>query len=304
MRILVAEDDQVLADGLLRSLRNAGYAVDRVSSGTEADAALARAIRDQGRVVLPMTQATTGAILSGEVRPLDMFADAAAAIGHSQVEFDPDGIARSVYLWEGFGEARHPQLALALLRLLEPEPAGRFPPPPPGAELDHQQWQRANWLRVPFSGPPGTYTHYSYRAVLAGEVPPENLHNKILMVGTTAAGMGDAVPTPTSGLSRPMPGVEVQANVFDALRRGAAVVPLSPWVSAAVAMVMVAVLVPWMKAPPVGADNTTVKLSVPSTSVSLVMFTVTVALVASGAKVTIPLVPAKSVAVAVPDPAC
>ena len=25
MRILVAEDDQVLADGLLRSLRNAGY---------------------------------------------------------------------------------------------------------------------------------------------------------------------------------------------------------------------------------------------------------------------------------------
>ena len=41
MRILIAEDDQVLADGLLRSLRNAGYAVDRVGSGTEADAALA-----------------------------------------------------------------------------------------------------------------------------------------------------------------------------------------------------------------------------------------------------------------------
>ena len=41
MRILIAEDDQVLADGLLRSLRNAGYAVDQVGSGTEADAALA-----------------------------------------------------------------------------------------------------------------------------------------------------------------------------------------------------------------------------------------------------------------------
>ena len=40
MRILIAEDDQVLADGLLRSLRNAGYAVDRVASGSEADAAL------------------------------------------------------------------------------------------------------------------------------------------------------------------------------------------------------------------------------------------------------------------------
>ena len=41
MRILIAEDDQVLADGLLRSLRNAGYAADHVGSGSEADAALA-----------------------------------------------------------------------------------------------------------------------------------------------------------------------------------------------------------------------------------------------------------------------
>ena len=41
MRILIAEDDQVLADGLLRSLRAAGYATDQVHSGTEADAALA-----------------------------------------------------------------------------------------------------------------------------------------------------------------------------------------------------------------------------------------------------------------------
>jgi two-component system, OmpR family, response regulator len=40
MRILVAEDDQVLADGLARSLRQAGYAVDRVASGGEADTAL------------------------------------------------------------------------------------------------------------------------------------------------------------------------------------------------------------------------------------------------------------------------
>ena len=40
MRVLIAEDDQVLADGLLRSLRGVGYAVDQVSSGSEADAAL------------------------------------------------------------------------------------------------------------------------------------------------------------------------------------------------------------------------------------------------------------------------
>jgi len=40
MRILVAEDDPSLAEGLIRSLRQAGYAVDCAKNGSEADAAL------------------------------------------------------------------------------------------------------------------------------------------------------------------------------------------------------------------------------------------------------------------------
>jgi two-component system OmpR family response regulator len=41
VRILIAEDDAVLADGLTRSLRQSGYSVDCVKDGTAADAALA-----------------------------------------------------------------------------------------------------------------------------------------------------------------------------------------------------------------------------------------------------------------------
>jgi len=41
VRILIAEDDEVLADGLSRSLRAAGYAVDVVGNGQAADSALA-----------------------------------------------------------------------------------------------------------------------------------------------------------------------------------------------------------------------------------------------------------------------
>lgn len=40
MRILIAEDDEVLADGLSRAMQQAGYAVDRVSDGSEAEAIL------------------------------------------------------------------------------------------------------------------------------------------------------------------------------------------------------------------------------------------------------------------------
>jgi len=40
MRILVAEDDAILADGVSRTLRQSGYAVDWVKNGLEADSAL------------------------------------------------------------------------------------------------------------------------------------------------------------------------------------------------------------------------------------------------------------------------
>jgi len=43
MRVLIAEDDSILADGLVRSLRHSGYAVDAVRSGSAADSALATA---------------------------------------------------------------------------------------------------------------------------------------------------------------------------------------------------------------------------------------------------------------------
>ncbi len=40
MRILIAEDDAIIADGLARSLRQGGYAVDWAPNGLEADTAL------------------------------------------------------------------------------------------------------------------------------------------------------------------------------------------------------------------------------------------------------------------------
>lgn len=40
MRILIAEDDSIIADGLTRSLRQGGYAVDWAANGFDAEAAL------------------------------------------------------------------------------------------------------------------------------------------------------------------------------------------------------------------------------------------------------------------------
>ena len=46
MRLLIAEDDPILADGLLHALRRSGYAVDCVSDGASADAAIAASAFD------------------------------------------------------------------------------------------------------------------------------------------------------------------------------------------------------------------------------------------------------------------
>ena len=41
MRILLAEDDEIIAEGLVRAFRRGGFAVDHVASGSDADTALA-----------------------------------------------------------------------------------------------------------------------------------------------------------------------------------------------------------------------------------------------------------------------
>lgn len=46
MRILLAEDDRIIADGLCRSLRQAGYAVDCAENGQAADTALLTNVYD------------------------------------------------------------------------------------------------------------------------------------------------------------------------------------------------------------------------------------------------------------------
>lgn len=212
------------------------------------DRALAAAIGAHGGVVLPVTHATHAARSDGEGRPSAPFADAAAALGHIHIELDPDGIARSVYLWEGMNSARHPQLALAMLGLDDPARLRRFTPP---EDASQPGWARAEWMRIPFRGPPGTFRHVSYVDILRGEVPEALLRDAVVLVGATAVGMGDMVPTPTSGHAGLMPGVEVHANILAALRRGEVISTVAPvWVTLSSALAVLALMLVMLRTRP------------------------------------------------------
>ncbi len=194
-----------------------------------ADQALAAAIKRSGRVILPvyMEESRSGG-LPYEALPLPLLADAAAGLGHVHVQLDHDGIARSVYLQEGLGSPYWPNLSMAILQHLEPQqwralPGERNPQPDAGMHT----WVRDHRLIIPYAGPPGHFQRISYHKVLDGEFAADTFKDKIALVGVTVPGLGDALPTPVSGLSHPMPGVEINANILDTVRNNLAITEIA-----------------------------------------------------------------------------
>ncbi len=214
------------------------------------DLALAHAIGEHGQVVLPVMveQPRLGGQLV-ETLPLPQLANAAASLGHVHVELDADGIARSTYLYEGLETPHWPHFSLAILQLGDTLMATniRAPDTRPASPF---VWTRAQRILIPFTGPPGHFQRISYAQVLKGEFAAGTFRDKIVMVGVTATGLGDFLPTPVSGLSQAMPGIEVNANILTTLRQGITIETISPfnrWLLSALIVLLSALLFPFLR---------------------------------------------------------
>ncbi len=195
----------------------------------EGDQALVRALAAHGRVVLPVVaeqQGTGGQLM--ETLPLPELSEVAAALGHVDIDLDRDGMARSVYLQAGLGAPHWPHLALALLRLIQPEEWRQVPGlrNPEASEGSPYNWVRDHQIWLSFAGPPGSYPRVGYADLLSGRVPAERLRDKLVLIGVTVAAIDD-LPTPMSAEAQLMPGVEIVANVLDTLLRQAAIAPIA-----------------------------------------------------------------------------
>ncbi len=212
------------------------------------DRRLAEAIARAGNVVLPLhMHRFPGEAAPRAALPPPALASAAHGLGHIHVELGGDGVARSVFLREGLGGAGWDHWSLALLRAGgEPVPGGRLPgerrPAPaarPAADAP-AAWWRDHWLQVPFAGPPGHFRRVSYVDVLDGRVDPQVLRGAYVLVGATAVGMGDTYLTPMASRDALMPGVELSANVLDALRQGIGLRRAAAWENALFSLVPMA----------------------------------------------------------------
>jgi len=195
------------------------------------DQLLTQAIERNGHVVLPVLLEQTrlrGHLL--ETLPLPELTQAAASIGHVHVELDPDGIARGTYLYEGLGEAHWPHIGMSVLKIINEVDDSYNTPKTTNSNKFNKPW---TWIRkqhflIPFIGPPGSFKTTSYINVLNDQVLAETLKDKIVLVGVTAAGLGDSLPTPVSGLAQPMPGIEINANIVQAIKSNSLVKIINP----------------------------------------------------------------------------
>lgn len=212
-----------------------------------ADAALARAVDDCGRIVLPLvieTASVGGQVL--ETPPLPELVSAATGLGRVGVRLDDDGIARSVDLHEGVGAANWSLFAAELLRVAQQQPRQQSFNPSAVVSGGAHELLRQDERRIAYAGPPGSIPRISFAQILDGRMPPETFAGKIVLVGVTAVGLGDFLPTPVSAKAQPMPGVEVQGNILLSLQEDRLSRPLPRWASALCCAVLALLPLLWL----------------------------------------------------------
>jgi len=152
--------------------------------------------------------------------PIPRLAAAAQALGHVTMIADPDGTTRWEALVVEHRGYYYPSLGVQAVRLALGVDAtalkldfGRvLEIGPIVAPVDPR-----NRMLLDYAGPPGTFRHLSATDVLAGAIPKDAFRDRVVFVGTTAAGTFDLRVTPVSPV---LSGVEKHANVAENLLAG------------------------------------------------------------------------------------
>lgn len=191
---------------------------DADSARPEDDQHLARAIGALP-VYLPLDytdpSAASPGVRTGFTDPLAMLAQHAEGIGHANVAPDADDRVRTIFRYEGTAERLVPYVGLLMATgAQDASPADPVFEPRGG-------WSKLSRFGFRFAGPAGTYRTESFVDVLRGAVSADSLRGKYLMVGALAdSRVNDQLAVVGVGARSSMPGVEIHANAFDALRQG------------------------------------------------------------------------------------
>ncbi len=212
------------------------------------DRVLAKAMKDAGNVVL--VAKISNSFPQGRlwVEPLPLFAQNAVAVGHAQAVLGPDSICRSIPVRELSLEGPRWAFALEVARVAQ----GKMLEDD-GGELrigERKIFTEGGGSRVVPAGVESEATRLlpiDFRGQLSpGETSPpffavsvvdlldrkasSQLQGKAVLIGFGSTEIGDRIPTPVSG-KLPMPGVEIHANLIDAILAGRNLRLLKGWLN-------------------------------------------------------------------------
>jgi adenylate cyclase len=174
----------------------------------------------------------------GFIGNVDVLQNAAAGAGFFDTIPDVDGVVRRAPLVMRYEDKLYPTLALDMARLyyfekeftplMEQDLFDRF------SKLVGIRMGKAliptdetGSVLIPFRGPAGSFPYISATDVLndhLSDAQREQLVNSLVLVGTTSIGLYDLRPTPMQSV---YPGVEIHANILDALLNSSAQVAVS-----------------------------------------------------------------------------
>jgi adenylate cyclase len=157
-------------------------------------------------------------VVTSLLAPIPELAATATGLGHTNARLDRDGAARFEFPAVSYGRNVYPSFALEVARhhLGVPRDQVRL-------ELGRSIWLRDRLvptdeltrLVVSYRGA-NRFRTVSFAQLLAGEIPAAQFEDKVVLIGGSAAGVGDRFFTP---FTRVMPGVERHATVIDSILR-------------------------------------------------------------------------------------
>ena len=148
-----------------------------------------------------------GQVAAGAEANIKILAEAAASYGFIDINPDPDGTLRHALLIKRYRDQDYfPSLAMQIVREYEDIPDQDIAAYIAQDGLERIQFGRHTMRQsrdgtalINYTGPYGTYQHYSMWDVMSGAVPPETFKDKIVLVGATALAIGDLRNTPYRG---------------------------------------------------------------------------------------------------------
>jgi adenylate cyclase len=207
-------NDEALADVIKHSrvvIGQAGAAAPEVK--TTADAALQTGFAVRGPDARPYL-----VTFAGLLRNVPVIEQAAAGRGLFSINPESDGIIRRVPVIMTAQGSLVPSLSLEMLRvvtgssaiLVRVDEAGVQSVAVPGLEVPTDR-NGQFWVHFNHHDPE---RYISAKDVLQGNVPPDRLAGKLVLIGTSAIGLLDLKTTP---LDAAIPGVEVHAQILESV---------------------------------------------------------------------------------------